>query len=294
MPAQDPCYIVAIHFYQVSHVSQHAPYQTDTAIVLCGFGSVVGFSHLQALQIQLQQRFALCRVELAITSRTILTRLAKRGEPVFSLAEAFAKLEREGIKHIVVANGFLFPTEEYSRALRVVEGFKQFSTCRFAVTDALLQRADSVHTVGRALMARFPADEGLVNLFLTHGTANLNHTGYQAIRYTEQFLEQGASNHLTCSLEGAFAFDAVSESLIHTIKTKLAGAAQPKVRLIPLLLVAGNHFLKDIAAIQSQLQAHATVELATPIVGDTFCMLDLPEIETLLFEHIHQQLGELE
>ena len=271
------------------------PESTATrAIVLCCFGSVVGFSRLLELQAQLQKQFSDARLMLAITSRTILKRLTAQGQTVATLAQCLAELEREGIDKVVVANCFLFPTEEYCRAGQVVAGFQQFSATDIKPTSALLQTPASAELVCNSLLQRYPADSDTVNLFLTHGTANPQHPGYRALHYVEQFLLQRHPQHLCCSLEGPFAFELVAESLIATLQSKLAASDTPRIRLVPLLLVAGNHFMKDLQAIRSQLEPYADVALAEPVSGAHFCLLDLPEIEQLLVEAIQQQLAQLE
>nr|WP_241148897.1 hypothetical protein [Photobacterium sanguinicancri] len=90
----------------------------------------------------------------------------------------------------------------------------------------------------------------------------------------------------------------------------IANGEKPKLRLVPLLLVSGNHFENDLASIKGQLDADFEVQVAEPVqyaaansfetVNDKaneplndkankkFCMLDVPE----LIEIIEKQIAE--
>lgn len=60
--------------------------------------------------------------------------------------------------------------------------------------------------------------------------------------------------------------------------------------LVPLLLVSGNHFVKDMQAIKSELDDQFDVSIATPVQGDKFCMLDMPELISIMDKQINEGL----
>ncbi len=81
----------------------------------------------------------------------------------------------------------------------------------------------------------------------------------------------------------------------HTIKASLQrtlkdSGSLPKLRVIPLLLVSGNHFVKDMNDIKSQLDALCDVELAHAEDGTSFNLLSLPEVTDIIFKQIDEGL----
>ena len=50
------------------------------------------------------------------------------------------------------------------------------------------------------------------------------------------------------------------------------------LRLIPLLLGSGNHFEKDVQEIKAEIAGEFDVEIAAPIKGEKFSLLDEPEL----------------
>ena len=70
--------------------------------------------------------------------------------------------------------------------------------------------------------------------------------------------------------------------------------AQPKLRLIPLLLVSGNHFVNDLAQIKERFDEVFDVSVAEPVCGDKFCLLDLPELLAVIDQQVAEGLVRLQ
>ncbi|QIZ76313.1 sirohydrochlorin cobaltochelatase [Ferrimonas lipolytica] len=260
-------------------------YQQGRALVICCFGSVVDQARFDALLEQAHKRYPDCEVRLAVSSRMVLNRLSDR--ELYTLPEQLAQLDRGGYRQILVASCYLYPTEEHQQLKQVVEGFKQFSLSRLAYTPALLQTVNGANSILAALAARFPMEEGVHNLFIHHGAPQLDNAGYNAIWYSQQLLEQlGERNHC-CSLEGANPYPLVAAKL----KQQLAAAK--RVRLIPLLLVSGNHAVNDVVSIQADLQQLTEVEIAAPITSERFCLLDLTAVTETLWKQIDTEFNKL-
>lgn len=262
-----------------------------SAIVLSCFGSVTSQARFERLLNETQAQFLDCEVRLAISSRMVLKKL---GQPQLkTLAQQLAELDREGYKRVVVASVYLFPTDEHLMATQIVGGFNQFSLTQMALTPAILQEVKSINTIIEALAARYPCQPHEFNLFVSHGAPDLSNPGYQAIHYTESLLQTLSPNNLTCSLEGAYPFALTVNALTAAIQNRCPAGVRPVIRLIPLLLVSGNHFEEDIREIAEQMDPEGDIVLATPIEGDRFCLLDLPEISPLLWQNIRNSLLKL-
>ncbi|WP_239686072.1 hypothetical protein [Photobacterium swingsii] len=130
----------------------------------------------------------------------------------------------------------------------------------------------------------------------------LDNPGHQAIHYCDSLLTKISKRNFTCSLEGAWPFglliDSLTEEMKQACQPLIANGEKPKLRLVPLLLVSGNHFENDLASIKGQLDADFDVQVAEPVqhalgngfetVNEKFCMLDVPE----LIEIIEKQIAE--
>ncbi|EDQ01670.1 sirohydrochlorin cobaltochelatase [Shewanella benthica] len=262
-------------------------YNKGTAIVLCCFGSVNQQAKYQALQDQFIAQFDCADVFMALSSRSVLKKL---DDPSLkTLAEQLASLDRAGYRRICVVSCYLFPTDEHQQVCKTIEGFKAFSLAKIDHTPAVIHQVKNANRILAALNTRYPCGDDEYNLFIYHGAPNLSAPGYSSIWYAESLLNQMSERNLTCSLEGAHPYSLIAD----TLKRKL-GAAN-KVRIIPLLLVSGNHFQHDVKNIAAELALSTQVEMAEPISGDRFCLIDLAEVQQTLMEQTSQcliQLGE--
>lgn len=262
-----------------------------SAIVLNCFGSVTSQQRFDMLLDTTQAQFLDCEVRLAISSRSVLKKLDR--PQLKTLAQQLADLDREGYKRVVVASVYLFPTEEHQQTCNIVNGFNQFSLSHFMATPAILQEVKAVNSMLSSLAARFPCADNEFNLFISHGAPDLSNPGYQSIQYVSSLLESLSDHHLTCSLEGAYPFSMVEPHLVQNIQKQCHPGVRPVIRLIPLLLVSGNHFEADIQDIAASLSEHADIQFAQPIQGDRFCLLDLPDTAPLIWQHIRNCLIKL-
>lgn len=260
-------------------------YKKGTAIVLCCFGSVNQQAKYDALRQQYAAHFVDADIYIAVSSRSVLNKLAN--QELNTLPEQLAALDRAGYQRICVVSCYLFPTDEHQQLLKTVAGFKAFSLAKIEHTSAILGQVKHANSLVSALDNRFACSQGEYNLYIYHGAPNLDAPGYNSIWYLQCVLGQLSSRNLFCSLEGASPFSMLAASL----KDKLAKS--DKLRLIPLLLVSGNHFENDLNHIKKELCQSAEVEIASPIIGDRFCLLDLPQVQTTLIEQTSECLVKL-
>ncbi len=288
-------------------------YNQGTAIVLSCFGSVVEQQRYVKLQQHISELYPDCHVRMATSSKMVIKKLARKGEVCQSLPQVLSDLDTQGYHHILVVSCYLFPTDEHLYLTKIVDGFKQFSLSRIGQTPAIMHHSQLATKLLGALHQRFPVDQGC-NLYIHHGAPLLDNPGHQAIHYCDSLLTKISKRNFTCSLEGAWPFglliDSLSEEMKQACQPLIANGEKPKLRLVPLLLVSGNHFENDLASIKGQLDADFEVQVAEPIQHATansfetvndkaneplndkankkFCMLDVPE----LIEIIEKQIAE--
>lgn len=268
-------------------------YSKDTAIILACFGSLVSQDRYQNLLEQVRTAFPDYPAEIAISSRMVLKGLAKQNQNYLNLPQQLANMDMAGYRRIIVVSVYLFPTEEHTMAHATVNGFKNFSLSRLVVTPALLQLVKPANKILEALANHFPTTNDTANLFISHGAPCLDNPGYSAVQYAEGLLSRIGPRNFTCSLEGVYPFGIVKEALLGEIKEVMPTITRPRIRLIPLLLVSGNHCINDLGDIKASLDDKYDVELAKPISGERFCLLDLPEITDTLIDNISDELKKL-
>ncbi|OLQ80536.1 cobalt chelatase [Photobacterium proteolyticum] len=267
-----------------------------TAIVLTCFGSVVEQQRYLALRQRLAERYPSCMVKLAFSSKMVIKKLGQQGERYQSLPQVLADLDMEGYQHILVVSCYMFPTDEHLQLSKMVKGFRQFSLASIEHTPAIMHHTLHASAILAALNHRFSQGSD-VNLFIHHGAPLLDNPGHQAIQYCDSMLMKLSAKNFTCSLEGAWPFRLIAESLSQEMlavgqqaSACTEHAIKPQLRLIPLLLVSGNHFVNDLVEIKQSLDNSFDVSLAEPISGDRFCLLDLPELVSVLEQQVEEGL----
>ncbi|RWX54799.1 sirohydrochlorin cobaltochelatase [Photobacterium chitinilyticum] len=271
-----------------------------TAIVLSCFGSVVEQQRYIALQQRIAERYPNCNVEIAFSSKMVIKKLAQQGEQFQSLPQVLADLDMEGFQRILVVSCYLFPTDEHLQLSNMVQGFRQFSLASIEYTPAIMHHTSHTSAILAALNARF-ANDSDVNLFIHHGAPLLDNPGHQAIHYCDSLLSKLSAKNFTCSLEGAWPYRLIADSLTQEMlqvakNTQLSmdeHNVRPRLRLIPLLLVSGNHFVNDLAEIKQNLEPNFDVSVAEPINGDKFCLLDFPDLIAVVEQQITEGLVRL-
>ena len=113
-----------------------------------------------------------------------------------------------------------------------------------------------------------------VNFYVIHGCPTLEVNGLDSISYTAQFLEAIDKNNYTCSLEGAFPFYALKDNLISKMKENGVKSLQT----VPMLLVSGNHYIKDMHEIKDELSYDFNSCIVdTQTKSDKFNLIELRE-----------------
>jgi len=260
-------------------------YNKGTAIVLCCFGSVNQHAKYTALGEEYAAQFEHADLFMAYSSRSVLNML---DDPELkTLAEQLAALDRAGYQRICVVSCYLFPTDEHQQIINIVEGFRVFSLSKIEYTPAIIHQVKYANRILTALNERFTCRDNEYNLFIYHGAPNLDAPGYNSIWYTQSLLTQLSERNLICSLEGTSPYPLIAPVL----KTQLAGAS--RVRLIPLLLVSGNHFENDVKRISDDLSQQVQVDIAEAITGDRFCLIDFPAVKAALMDQTSECLIKL-
>ncbi len=259
-------------------------YSKKRAIVLACFGSVIEQQKYLDLKSVVEDKFPDCEVFISFSSRMVLKMLKKKDEVYKNLPQTLADVDMMGFKHVVISSVNIYPTDEHEFLKRIVDGFKNFSLANLRCTNALLTKTKETTSFLKGLNSAISQEE-TANLYVIHGTPRLDTPGIDSINYTAEFLEAISPKNFTCSLEGAMPYNEISESL----KAKIKSAGFKKVQVVPLLLVSGNHYIKDMYEIKDDLTSDFDSSLVSSLTkGKEFNLIELESTQKIIFKEIEE------
>ncbi len=173
----------------------------------------------------------------AFTSNIVCERLKERGIHVQKVLEALEDFRKEGYTHIWVQPTHLIRGEEYDRLRGEITKWEdRFSFLKLG--EPLLVQEEDYDTVVTIMKERFLMREGEVCIFMGHGTYHQANRVYEKI---EKLLEkEDERKYYMATVEGIPSLEDILALLDREGKVR-------KVTLVPFMLVAGEHAIKDMA-----------------------------------------------
>jgi len=270
-------------------MKRYRHYKKDKAIILSCFGSVIEQQKYLNLKKIIEDKFEGVDVFIAISSRMVLKDLLKKGFDYKNLAQTLADVDMLGYKNIIVSSINLFPACEHELLKKTVEGFKQFSFANIRASNAILTKTKDTTLFLKELDETI-SKKDTANLYVIHGTPKLELGGLASVSYAAKYLEQKRELNYTCSLEGAFPFFAIKEELI----TKIKKDGVDKIQVVPMLLVSGNHYIKDMVEISDELGEHFKSKIVKSITADEkFNLLEIPTVVNIIENNIKEEILKL-
>ena len=265
-------------------MKRYRHYNKKRAIVLSCFGSVIEQQKYLDLQQLITDKFPDCDVFLSFSSRMVLKHLIKNGEDYKNLPQVLADVDMHGYKHIMVASINIYPTDEHEFLKKIVNGFNSFSLANVRHTNAILTKTKDTTEFLKELNNSVTKEE-TANLYIIHGTPRLDTPGIDSINYTASFLELLSNNNYACSLEGAMPYFDINDC----IKDKMKKDGVKKVQVVPLLLVSGNHYIKDMHEIKDDLALDFDASIVPTLTqGQYFNLIELPTIQKIIIKNLEE------
>lgn len=260
-------------------------YNKKRAIVLACFGPVIEQQKYLDLENIIVEKFPDCDVFVSFSSRMVIKLLKKKkNEEYKNLPQTLADIDMLGYKHVVVSSINIFPTDEHEVLKKIIDGFKNFSLANISFTNALLTKAKDTTAFLKDLNEQI-SKEDTANLYVIHGTPKLDTVGIDSINYTSSFLELISEKNFTCSLEGAFPYFEIND----VIKAKIEKIGLKKVQIVPLLLVSGNHYIKDMFEIKDDLASLFESSIVSSLTkSEQFNLIELPMTEKIIEKNIQE------
>jgi len=270
-------------------MKRYRHYKQDKAIILSCFGSVIEQDKYLELKSLVEKTFQNIDVFLSFSSRMVLKDLHKRDMHYKNLPQILADVDMLGYKNIIVASINLFPTDEHEVLKKTVAGFNNFSLANIRYTNAILTKTKETTLFLKDLDKKVTKKD-TANLYVIHGTPALELGGIESISYSADFLEIIGDANYSCSLEGTFPFYAIKEQLIKKMKNNNV----KNIQIIPMLLVSGNHYIKDMMEIKDELSCKFNSSIVESLSNsDRFNLLELQNSKNIIINNIKEEITKL-
>lgn len=174
----------------------------------------------------------------AFTSNMIIRKLKNRDNIyIENPIESLDRLHKEGYDEVIVQTLHIICGEEYTKLKEQISQYEDKFNKIVLGRPLLTQIEDYKETI-EALKSQIPEleeDEAVV--FMGHGTEHEAHSAYPALDY---MLKQENVKAYVGTVEG---YPEIEEVIANLRKDKIS-----KVRLMPFMLVAGDHAINDMAS----------------------------------------------
>ena len=243
------------------------------ALVITSFGTSVpeARSGIAAVEEVLAAALPGCLWVRAFTSPTIRRILAGRGETVPSLPEALTALRDQGAERVVVQPTHLLYGLEYDKLKAEAEALAGgFSS--LAVGRPLLADTGDIRRFAHCLSRDCPEEAGGAVVFMGHGTEHFANAAYPALQ-TGLRLE-GREDIYIGTVEG---WPGLAD-ILH----QLEPGGPRRIRLLPLMLVAGDHARNDMAGTWKQALEEAGHTVTYSFTG----LGELPWVQEMYRERL--------
>ncbi len=217
----------------------------------------------------------------AFTSGMIRRALAARGERVDSLPEALAKLRAAGCEDVAVQPTHFLCGVEYDKlraeALAVAGDFT-----RLRVGRPLLASTGDLRALARVVEGLYPAAPGQAVVLMSHGSAHFANLVYPALQTV--FGLDGRPDICVGTVEGWPTLEEV-RPVLRQRKTE-------RVRLAPLMLVAGDHVRNDMAGAEQDSWKNILARDGYAVDCTLRGLGAVEEVQALYAAHLRELLAE--
>jgi len=261
--------------------------EAKKAILLVTFGTSVERAQksFDTIDKEVKAAFPKTEIRWAYTSKIIRHKLAKEGKVIDSPEMALARLMDDGYTHVAVQSLHMIPGAEFHEILananlfaQMADGFKALRVSMpLLINDAAMQQTLDI-IKDQLVPKERKADEAVV--LMGHGTHHTSDAIYSAMMYKAQKMDP---NMYVGTVEGHPTFEEVRDALVAKKVTK--------VYLIPLMTVAGDHAMNDMAGDEPdswKSQLAAVGIKAVPVMKG---LGELKAIDAMWIDHLKMSIG---
>ncbi|OPY51987.1 MAG: Cobalt chelatase (CbiK) [Methanosaeta sp. PtaU1.Bin112] len=254
--------LLAMTFVVPSQGAMDRPARDNPAILLVVFGT--SYPGAQAAYENIEriyrEQFPDAEIRIAFTSDYIRRKLLERDNiSIDNPLTGLARLNDEGYVNVVVQSLHVIPGEEFHDLANIVDSVRgidgKFGFKNLALGSPLLMSMQDYRNASLALPSQFdqnttgterkprvsPRDaEEMAVVFMGHGT---EHPANSAYSQMASILSEDHKNVFLGTVEGYPGYD--------DVLAKLKECGAKKVRLMPFMVVAGDHALNDLTGSES-------------------------------------------
>lgn len=173
----------------------------------------------------------------AFTSTMIIKKLTKQGETIFDVTQSLQQMKVDNITQVYILPTHLIYGFEYEKILNQVNLFKsQFDSIDIA--PPLFSNNQTMLDIINILASEYKTQSNQALVLMGHGSEHFSNALYPALDYMAK--QQNSPHIFVTTVEGYPDIDIVIKMLKKTSYTK--------VLLAPLMLVAGDHAVNDMAS----------------------------------------------
>lgn len=214
------------------------------------------------------------KVYTAFTSNMIRKKLAKAGEQINDVDQALAKMKEDNINDVYILPTHLLYGYEYEKIENQVKQHEnQFNSIKIA--PPLLASTEDMIKVINIIAKENPVQNEAIVL-MGHGSEHFANCVYPALDYIAK--QQNHPHIYITTVEGYPDIQVVINNLKNT--------EFQKILLLPLMLVAGDHAINDMASDEEDslktILTNAGYEVRTIIKG----LGEYPQIRELYINHL--------
>lgn len=251
-----------------------------TAVVMAHYGSSNDDTRTKTIgriTEDVRQAFPDITVREAYISPVVRRSMIARGLDAPSPEDALLKLRAEGYDTVYVQPSTLLDGGETAEVRRSVEGVAPFFSHVAMGLPLLYSPADCEEVVKVLLQEPCAANEAVV--FVGHGNMLPSTASYSQLD-NMLGVSAGKGVYHVSTIEGY-------PTLASTLTQLRSSKGVKRVRLVPLLLVCGNHTLKDIDGAYAKGVRAAGYQASTELRG----LAEIPAIRSIYVERVRRLTG---
>lgn len=254
------------------------------AILAVSFGTAHAGTRvrtIEAIEEELRTAFPECPVYRAWTSDKLIGQVRSEGYEIDTVEEALNRMERDGIKRVVVQPTHVLDAKEHKKMKLVAfSNMRRFEYMAFGA-PLLRNHEEELHQIVQAVMEEFPQlPEDTALVFMGHGTSLDDRGVYHALDMC--FKKHGYARVFVGVMGEPHACE--------ILKNRVKECGCKKVMLAPFLIAAGKHASRDLAGV------HDNSWKVQFLMGgfDVTCLMkglgEYPSIRKIFVEHAKMRM----
>lgn len=254
---------------------------TQKAMLVVSFGTSYHDTrrkNIDAIEETLKEHFPDYIHRRAFTSGIIMKKLKQRDDlHILNTAQALDRLKEEGVRDVMVVPTHIINGYEFEKVLWSCQE-KSGDFEKIQVSRPLLTTTSDFQEVMEILDDAYDFHDGKGTLFMGHGSEHHANTAYPALNF--MLRKTGRENAFVATVEGYPSFEMAVEMLEER--------GLKEVKLVPLMLVAGDHIQEDMLGEDQESWKSLLENRGYSVEGFVAGLGELPRIRDLYCEHVEQ------